>query len=111
VSGLLLNSIDNVKVLLASYAPDLPLDDAYDSEIMDAFAEVLSLAFPFGSLDLELAYVRRQRWLAKLQAAEIVNALGRSLSGDSAKTSTKPAKRYTETSLDGLMSAMGTRWQ
>jgi hypothetical protein len=50
VSGLLLNSIDNVKVLLASYAPDLPLDDAYDSEIMDAFGEVLTLAFPFGSL-------------------------------------------------------------
>jgi len=50
VSGLLLNSIDTIKVLLTSYAPQLPLDDAYDSEIMDAFTEVLGLAYPFGSL-------------------------------------------------------------
>ena len=50
VSGLLLTSIDTVKELLASYAPQLPLDEAYDSEIMDAFTEVLSLAYPFGSL-------------------------------------------------------------
>ena len=50
VSGLLLTSIDTVKALLASYAPDLPLDEAYDSEIMEAFTEVLGLAFPFGSV-------------------------------------------------------------
>jgi hypothetical protein len=50
VSGLLLTSIDTVKDLLASYAPSLPLEDAYDSEIMDAFTEVLGLAYPFGSL-------------------------------------------------------------
>jgi hypothetical protein len=50
VSGLLLTSIDTVKALLASYAPTLPLENAYDSEIMAAFTEVLGLAFPFGSL-------------------------------------------------------------
>ncbi|NIS82591.1 MAG: hypothetical protein GTO14_20865, partial [Anaerolineales bacterium] len=50
VSGLLLHSIDTVKALLAEYAPHLPLDDAYDSEILDAFTEVLSLAYPFGRL-------------------------------------------------------------
>ena len=54
VSGLLLTSIDTVKDLLASYAkgsmPQLPLDDAYDSEIIEAFGEVLGLAFPFGSI-------------------------------------------------------------
>ena len=50
VSDLLLNSVDMITDLVRSYAPDLPLDDAYDSEIMDAFTEVLSLAYPFGSL-------------------------------------------------------------
>ncbi|HMR01771.1 MAG TPA: hypothetical protein PKA43_00205 [Candidatus Competibacter phosphatis] len=39
--------------LLAAYAPALTeeiLDAAYDSEIAEAFAAVLGLAFPFGSL-------------------------------------------------------------
>ena len=36
--------------LLADYAPDLPLEDAYDSEILEAFTEVLGLAYPFGSI-------------------------------------------------------------
>jgi hypothetical protein len=64
VSGLLLTSIDNVKTLLASYAPELPLDDAYDSEIMNAFAEVLTLAFPFGSL------INKVRGLSGAQTAQ-----------------------------------------
>jgi len=51
VSGLLLNSIDTVKALLASYAPDLPEEAfAFDSEILAAFTEILGLAFPFGSV-------------------------------------------------------------
>ena len=49
-SGLLLGSIEIVTGLLADYAPDLPLEDAYDSEILEAFTEVLGLAYPFGVL-------------------------------------------------------------
>lgn len=49
-SGLLIGSIDTIRELLADYATELPLDDAYDSEIMDAFVEVLGLAFPFGQV-------------------------------------------------------------
>lgn len=57
VSGMLLHSIDTVKALLVDYAPELAnvMDDAYDSEILDAFTEVLSLAYPFGSLIKRLA--------------------------------------------------------
>ena len=50
VSGMLLGSIDTVTGLLAEYDPSLPLVDAYDSEILDAFGSVLGLAYPFGSL-------------------------------------------------------------
>lgn len=50
VSGLLLGSIETVKELLGEYDPALPLADAYDSEILEAFTEVLGLAYPFGSL-------------------------------------------------------------
>ena len=50
VSGMLLGSIETVTGLLAEYDPSLPLDDAYDSEILDAFSAVLGLAYPFGSL-------------------------------------------------------------
>jgi hypothetical protein len=50
VSGMLLGSIETVTGLLAEYAPDLPLEDAYDSEILEAFGAVLGLAYPFGSL-------------------------------------------------------------
>ena len=56
VSGMLLGSIDTVTQLLAEYDPALPLLDAYDSEILEAFTEVLGLAYPFGSL---LARVRQ----------------------------------------------------
>ena len=48
VSGMLLGSIEIVTGLLADYAPDLPLEDAYDSEILEAFGAVLGLAYPFG---------------------------------------------------------------
>ena len=61
VSGLLLHSIDTVKALLAEYAPHLPLDDAYDSEILDAFTEVLSLAYPFGELLTKVRQIGSQR--------------------------------------------------
>ena len=50
VSGMLLGSIEIVTGLLADYAPELPLEDAYDSEILEAFTEVLGLAYPFGSI-------------------------------------------------------------
>ena len=52
VQSLLLGSIDQVRELVVAYAPDLGevVEEAYDSEILDAFAEVLGLAFPFGGL-------------------------------------------------------------
>jgi len=50
VSGKLLQSVDILAGLLHDYAPALPLDDAYDSEILAAFTEVLKLAYPFGEM-------------------------------------------------------------
>lgn len=49
VSGKLVQSVDIVRKLVADYAPDLPLDEAYDSEVIEAFAVVLGLAYPFGA--------------------------------------------------------------
>ncbi len=51
-SSLLLHSIDKVKELLLEYAPNISdvIDEAYDSEVMAAFLEVLKLAYPFGTL-------------------------------------------------------------
>jgi len=56
VSELLIKSPEIVTGLLFDYAPELAADreriseNCYDSEIMDAFVEVLKLAFPFGGL-------------------------------------------------------------
>lgn len=49
VSGKLVQSVDIVRKLVADYAPDLPLDEAYDSEVIEAFTAVLGLAYPFGA--------------------------------------------------------------
>jgi hypothetical protein len=51
-----LGSIDTIFELLCGYAPEVEkdaervLDEAYDSEIVDAFKEVLGLAYPFGRM-------------------------------------------------------------
>jgi len=52
VGGTLLQSIDLVKGLVVAYAPDLgeAVEDAYDSEILEAFGHILELAYPFGGL-------------------------------------------------------------
>lgn len=52
VSGMLLGSIDQVIALLVAYEPRVSavIDEAYDSELLDAFVEVLKLAYPFGGL-------------------------------------------------------------
>jgi hypothetical protein len=52
VSSTLLSSTDIVCELLISYDPALRdvVEDGYDSEILDAFREVLKLAYPFGNL-------------------------------------------------------------
>jgi hypothetical protein len=55
VGGTLLGSVDIVTELVRDYAPSLPLDAAYDSEILDAFTGVLGLAYPFGSTIARLA--------------------------------------------------------
>ncbi|MDD5059305.1 MAG: hypothetical protein PHQ60_15720 [Sideroxydans sp.] len=54
--GLLLESGDTILRLLCAYAEDIAEDrerieaEAYDSELTEALVEVLSLAYPFGSL-------------------------------------------------------------
>ncbi len=52
VSGQVLKSVDRLTKLLIEYAPQLRdvVGDAYDSELLDAFVEVLKLAYPFGTL-------------------------------------------------------------
>jgi len=56
ISGIFLQSADTLVELLFAYSPELAKDrkhiqeNAYDSEIMDAFIEVLKLAYPFGAL-------------------------------------------------------------
>jgi hypothetical protein len=54
--GNLAGSVDVVAGLLFDYSPELDrdreriLDDSYDSEIITAFAGVLTLAYPFGAV-------------------------------------------------------------
>lgn len=48
VSRSVIGSVDIVVNLVADYAPELPLDEAYESEIIEAFWAVLGLAYPFG---------------------------------------------------------------
>jgi hypothetical protein len=52
ISGNVIGSVDVLSDLLVGYAPELKdaVDEGYDSEIVDAFVEVLKLAFPFGSV-------------------------------------------------------------
>jgi hypothetical protein len=56
VRALLLGGIGTVMDLLCEYAPEVDADrerieaEVYDSEIVTAFTEVCTLAFPFGSL-------------------------------------------------------------
>ena len=63
-AGTLLESPDLLAELLFDYAPELAadreriLEEAFDSELMTAFVEVLKLAFPFGSLVEKLSGLR-----------------------------------------------------
>lgn len=50
VAGTLLHSVETLTGLVHEYAPQLPLEDAYDSEVLDAFTAILGLAYPFGSV-------------------------------------------------------------
>jgi len=52
LSGKLLRSVDIICNLLVAYDGKLKsvVDDAYDSEILNAFTAVLGLAYPFGGL-------------------------------------------------------------
>lgn len=55
VAGLLVQSADTIRSLVYAYAPAVASDaeaieeGAYDSEFLDAFIQVLGLAYPFGS--------------------------------------------------------------
>ena len=48
LSAKIVGSVDIVCDLVADYAPDLPLDDVYESDIVEVFWTVLGLAYPFG---------------------------------------------------------------
>lgn len=48
LSQRVIGAVDLVRRLVEEYAPHLPIDDAYDSEIMAAFVAILGLAYPFG---------------------------------------------------------------
>ena len=56
VAGVMLESIDDVKDMVFSYSPALRKDrerieeNAFDSELVEAFTSILGLAFPFGAL-------------------------------------------------------------
>ena len=56
LSFTLLNSIDTIYELMFAYSAELEKDrerieaEAYDSDIMEAFTAILSLAFPFGAM-------------------------------------------------------------
>lgn len=60
-AGTLLQAPDLLGGLLFAYSPELARDreriieEAYDSEILSAFVEVLKLAFPFGGIVQRLA--------------------------------------------------------
>lgn len=53
--GQINNAVDALLPLLADYSPSIKADmnrieeEAYESEIIDAFIEVLALAYPFGA--------------------------------------------------------------
>lgn len=70
-------------------------------------------------LDLQMAYVRRQKFLARMQAVEFVNALSEALSmgakgagpGATGKVRVgNSGKRYQEMSIDGMMAQMGVKF-
>ncbi len=52
VGGKLLGSVELVRELVVAYDDHLEpfLDDAFDSEVMEAFVGVLGLAYPFGGV-------------------------------------------------------------
>ncbi len=52
VAGKVVGSVDIIAGLLEAYAPQLKplMDEAYDSEVLEAFTAVLGLAYPFGQM-------------------------------------------------------------
>ena len=50
VKAAIRGSLETITALVKEYAPDLPYDEAYESEIVEAFGIILGLAYPFGSL-------------------------------------------------------------
>lgn len=72
MSTAIMDSVDDVRGLLLAYSSKLDDDheyieeNAYDSEIMTAFVEVLTLAFPFGGLFRRVSQVLETGPTAKL---------------------------------------------
>jgi len=70
---------------------------------------------------LQIAYARRKRFEARLQALQIVSVLGDAMAGTTGETTaarpgeqrygvSASGRRYERTSANGLMAAMGARW-
>ena len=70
----------------------------------------------FQQTSLQAAYIRRQKWLARLRAVEIVAALNEALGGEGTSGSAQrvsvsaSGRRYREVPLEGFMATMGTTW-
>ena len=55
--------------------------------------------------------MRRQRWLARIHALELVSAIGEALSSDTARRSPAQAGRFREVPAAALLARMGAGWQ
>jgi hypothetical protein len=89
-AGVLLQSPETLRELLFAYAPALEqdreriLEEAYDSELLDALVQVLKLAFPFGGIVDKVSGLAR---LGQTPARTMPNS--RSRSGAAGTTSSR----------------------
>lgn len=80
LSKRVIGSVDLMRDMVLKYAPGLKaeIEEAYDSELMDAFVAILGLAYPFGSLMSRLKVLGAQLGQTSRNS--------RSPSGDSGET-------------------------
>lgn len=62
VAGFVINSVDTMAELLVEYCPNLSdaVENGFDSEVTDAFLEVLKLAYPFSKAIATLRQIGSQ---------------------------------------------------
>jgi hypothetical protein len=89
----LLGGVDAIKRLLIAYSPELTADaewieeNAYDSEIQEAFARVLTLAYPFAVLVEKILSVVNRLPRMTGSATNAIGTNSVSPSGDAGATS------------------------